>query len=153
MLGVGNVRGIIVATILLSAAGIFGTRMVDLVQEHRSALERARAISEDMALLLEEYVKRTLETSDLVLDAVAGEVLAAGGADAVRGSEAMHEYLVALHKSSSSGDFYVVVDREGRPTALTAVHPPPDVSFADQSWFRAHAAGPTAWWGKRSSGV
>lgn len=141
MLGVGNVRGVIVAMIVLSAAAMLGTRAAVLVQEHRTALDRARAISEDMALLLEEYAKRTFETSDLVLDTLARNVVDAGGAAAVRGSEPMHRFLVDLSRMSSSGDFYAVVDADGRPTALSFTDPAPDVSFGDQSWFQAHQAG------------
>ncbi|HEY8384417.1 MAG TPA: histidine kinase dimerization/phosphoacceptor domain -containing protein [Microvirga sp.] len=141
MIPVRDVRTVLYATALLFALAIIGTRGVFLWFEHRYAIERAEAATRDLALLMEEYTKRTLETSDLLLRDIITTVQERGGVGAVTGSREVHDYLVDLTRRSSAGDFFLVVDRQGVPAALTASHPPPRISLGDQRWFRAHVAG------------
>lgn len=138
---VRDVQGLLFITAFLFAVTFVGVRAAALWLEHRSALQRAEATTRDMALILEEYAKRTFETSDLVLANIARYTREQGGAAALRGSEDAHRYLVQLSRESSSGDFFLVVDRDGVPSALTAQHPAPNVSLKDQRWFQAHLQG------------
>ncbi|HEV2602067.1 MAG TPA: histidine kinase dimerization/phosphoacceptor domain -containing protein [Microvirga sp.] len=141
MLFVRDVRGVLYAAALLFAVALLAIRSVSLWIEYRTALARAEATTHDMALILEEYAKRTFETSDLVLGNIARFTREKGGAEALRGKEDAHAYLVQLSRESSSGDFFLVVDRNGVPTALTAQHPAPNISLKDQRWFQAHVNG------------
>ncbi|MFL5075070.1 MAG: hypothetical protein ACJ8DS_07465, partial [Microvirga sp.] len=60
-------RSVLYATAILFAVAVIGIRGAFLWLEYRSALDRAQAATQDLALLMEEYAKRTFETSDLIL--------------------------------------------------------------------------------------
>ncbi len=111
-----SVRGALYITALLFAVTMLLVRGIALWLEHRDALRRAEATTRDMTLILEEYAKRTFETSDHVLAGVARYVRESGGAEALRGDDAAHRHLLGLSRESSSGDFFLVVD----PTACRA---------------------------------
>jgi two-component sensor histidine kinase len=138
---VRSVRTALLATALLFAASLIVLRGVSLWLERHYVLERAEATTRDMTLILEEYAKRTFETSDHVLREIARYVGESGGASSLRDSEAAHRFLLGLTRESSSGDFFLVVDRDGVPSALTSRFPPPDVSLRDQDWFQQHVDG------------
>lgn len=120
---------------LVVLAGLF------LAFQKRDSLDRAEAATRDIALVLEEYAKRTFETSDLLLARIAAYTLQHGGPAELVHSEDAHRFLVGLSTQSSSGDFFLIVSREGVPVAVTSPHPPPAISFADQAWFRRHQEG------------
>jgi two-component sensor histidine kinase len=138
---VRSVRTALLATALLFAASLIALRGISLGLERQYLLERTEATTRDMTLILEEYAKRTFETSDHVLREIARYVDEEGGASALRDSEAAHQFLVELSHESSSGDFFLVVDRDGVPSALTSQFPPPDISLRDQEWFQGHLNG------------
>lgn len=138
---VRSVKTALLATALLFAVTLVVVRGAALWLERQDALERAEATTRDMTLILEEYARRTFETSDLVLSDIARFVREHGGTAALRQDDEAHRFLVDLSQESSSGDYFLVVDREGVPTASTAQFPAPDVSRQDQPWFQAHLAG------------
>jgi two-component sensor histidine kinase len=138
---VRSVRAALYATALLFALTLVLIRGLALWLEYDAALERAESTTRDMTLILEQFAKRTFETSDHVLREVARFSNERGGAMALRESDEAHRYLVDLSRESSSGDFFLIVDRNGVPSALTAQYPAPDISLRDQDWFQAHLGG------------
>src|SRR5690606_39266745 len=102
MLPVRDVRSVLYATALLFAVAVIGLRGVFVWLEYRDAIERTEQATQDLAMLLEEYTKRTLETSDLLLRDITAYVQSKGGAEAIDGTREAHEFLVELTRKSST---------------------------------------------------
>jgi two-component system, sensor histidine kinase PdtaS len=141
MLIVRDVRTALLATALLFAATLLAILSVALWLDRYDATQRAEATTRDMALILEEYAKRTLETSDNVLSDISEYVRDHKGAQALRGSGQARDYLVRLSRDSSSGDYFTIIDRDGSVVASTAQLPSQPISLQNQSWFREVASG------------
>lgn len=141
MTPVRDVRSVLYATAILFAVAVIGLRGVFVWIEYRSAIERAEAATQDLAMLLEEYTKRTLETSDLLLQEITQHVQASGGIDAIREATEAHQYLVELTRKSSTSDLFLIIDRQGVPVATSNTALPSPIDFSDQTWFKAHRAG------------
>jgi two-component sensor histidine kinase len=141
MLPVRDVRSVLYATAILFAVAVIGIRGVFVWLEYRSAVERAEEATQDLAMLLEEYTKRTLETSDLLLRDITDYVQAKGGIEAVGGTKEAHEFLIDLTRKSSTSDLFLIIDRQGVPVAMSNTNPPVPINFADQAWFKSHRAG------------
>lgn len=141
MIPVRDVRSVLYATALLFAVTVIGLRGVFVWLEYRSAIERAEQATQDLAMLLEEYTKRTLETSDLLLRDMTVYVQSNGGSNAVGGTREAHDFLIELTRKSSTSDLFLIVDRQGKPVAMSNMARPAAIDFADQTWFKAHRAG------------
>ncbi|MBM6596208.1 sensor histidine kinase [Microvirga pudoricolor] len=141
MIPVRDVRTVLYATALLFAVAIIGMRGTFVWLEYRYAMNRAEAATQDLALLMEEYTKRTLETGDLLLKDIIEYVALKGGADALKGSREAHDLLVDMTQRSSAGDLFLIMDRNGNAVSMTGAFPVADMSFADRRWFKAHRAG------------
>jgi two-component sensor histidine kinase len=141
MIPVRDVRTVLYATALLFAVAITGMRGAFVWLEYGYAMDRAQAATQDLALLMEEYTKRTLETGDLLLDDIIEYVQGKGGADALKGSQEAHDLLVQMTKRSSAGDLFMVADRNGDAVAMTGSFPAAGMNFADRRWFKSHRAG------------
>ncbi|HZH53397.1 MAG TPA: histidine kinase dimerization/phosphoacceptor domain -containing protein [Microvirga sp.] len=141
MIPIRDVRSVLYATAILFGVAVIGLRGVFVWLEYRSAVERAEAATQDLALLLEEYTKRTLETSDLLLRDMIAYVQAKGGVEAIREAREAHEHLVELTRESSTSDLFLIVDRHGIPVAMSNAELPARIDFSDQTWFKSHRAG------------
>lgn len=119
---------------------LIGLRAAFLDEEHREALARAEVGTRDLARLLEQYARRAFETADLVALQLADRVAAAGGAAATRDNRSFHAALLALSQRIP-GDYVMVVDAAGRPTAMTSGFPASRVDLSGRPWFQAHRAG------------
>src|SRR4051794_21921093 len=119
MLPVRDVRSVLYATALFFAIAIIGMRGLFIWFEYRYAIARAEAATQDLSLLMEEYTKRTLETSDLLLKDIIAYVQSKGGVEAIARSREAHEFLVDMTRSSSAGDLFLILDQSGSPVAMT----------------------------------
>jgi hypothetical protein len=105
MTPVRDVRSVLYATAILFAVAVIGLRGVFVWLEYRSAIQRAEGATQDLAMLLEEYTKRTLETSDLLLREITQYIQSRGGIEATREEPETHQYLVELtrnHRQATS---------------------------------------------------
>jgi len=141
MIPIRNVRSVLYATAILFAVVIVGICGAFLRLEYRDSLNRTRAATQDLALLMEEYTKRTLETSDLLLGDIISHVRSRGGVAALAESEETRQYLNELTRKSSAGDLFLIIDNQGNTVAVSTVQPRPPVNFSDRTWFKAHRAG------------
>jgi two-component sensor histidine kinase len=141
MTPVRDVRSVLYATAILFAVAVIGLRGVFVWLEYRSAIQRAEAATQDLAMLLEEYTKRTLETSDLHLREITQYVQSRGGIEAIREEPETHQYLVELTRKSSTSDLFLIIDRQGVPVAMSNTSLPFLIDFSDQTWFKSHRAG------------
>lgn len=141
MIPVRDIRSVFYATAILFAVAVLGLRGAFLWIEYRTALTRAEAETQDLALLMEEYTKRTLETSDLLLDEILRYVQSKGGVDAVTENGETKSFLVDLARRSTASSILLIVDRNGQLVDSSVPEVVPGVSFADRIWFKAHRAG------------
>jgi two-component system, sensor histidine kinase PdtaS len=141
MIPVRDMRSVLYATAILFAVAVIGIRGAFLWLEYRSALHRAEAATQDLALLMEEYAKRTLETSDLLLNDIIAYVRLRGGVGALSETTDASQYLAGLTRRSSASDLFLIIDREGKVVGVSLPQLGETVSFADRSWFKAHRAG------------
>jgi two-component sensor histidine kinase len=141
MIPVRDMRSVLYATAILFAVAVIGIRGAFLWLEYRSALERARAATQDLALLMEEYTKRSLETSDLLLNDIIAYVRLRGGVGALSETADPSRYLTELTQKSSASDLFLILDRDANLIGLSMPQPGSPVNFADRSWFKAHKAG------------
>lgn len=141
MVPVRDMRSVLYATAILFAVAVIGIRGVFLWLEHRAALSRAYAATQDLSLLMEEYTKRTLETSDLLLGDIIAYTRVKGGVGVLSESGEARRYLADLTRKSSASDLFLIIDRQGNTVASSTVQPSSPVSFADRTWFKAHRAG------------
>lgn len=141
MVPVRDMRSVLYATAILFAAAVLLLRGTFLWIEYRSALARADAATQDLALLLEEYARRTLETTDLLLDDVIVFTKSKGGVGALSEREETRTFLSNLTRRSSASDLFLIVDRNGDLVASSILQPNIPVSFTDRTWFKAHRVG------------
>ena len=141
MIPVRDMRSVLYATAILFAVAVIGIRGAFLWLEHRSALHRAEAATQDLALLMEEYAKRTLETSDLLLNDIIAFVRLKGGVGALSETAVASQYLTELTQRSSASDLLLIIDRDGNAIATAMPQLGALANFADRSWFKAHQAG------------
>jgi PAS domain S-box-containing protein len=111
-----------------------------LLDERAATVARAEAALRELARVVEEYVIRVFETSDLVAEGVATRVAELGGTGRLRGDVAAHHWLRDLSERVA-GDYLLIVDATGRPVTVSSAHPPPEVDLSDRRWFQAHLAG------------
>ncbi|MBM1169558.1 sensor histidine kinase [Microvirga arabica] len=141
MIPVRDMRSVLYATAILFAVAVIGIRGAFLWLEYRSALHRAEAATQDLALLMEEYAKRTLETSDLLLNDIIAYVRLRGGVGALSETTDASQYLAGLTQRSSASDLFLIIDRDSKVVGVSIPQLGDSVSFADRSWFKAHRAG------------
>ncbi|KFG67447.1 histidine kinase dimerization/phosphoacceptor domain -containing protein [Microvirga sp. BSC39] len=141
MIPVRDMRSVLYATAILFAVAVIGIRGAFLWLEYRSALNRAEAATQDLALLMEEYARRTLETSDLILNDIIAYVRLRGGVDALSETTDASQYLAGLTQRSSASDLFLIIDHDGKAVGVSIPQLGEAVSFADRSWFKAHRAG------------
>lgn len=141
MIPARDMRSVLYATAILFAVAVIGLRGAFAWIEYRSALNRAQAATQDLALLMEEYAKRTLETSDLLLAEITDHVRSKGGVGALGESGEAQRHLAELAKSSSASDLFLILDRRGDAVAVSTGLPSTPINLADRTWFKAHRAG------------
>lgn len=141
MLPIRNMRGVLYATAVLFACAVIGLRGVFLWVEYRNAIARAQLATRDLALLMEEYAKRTFETSDLLLGEIITYVRENGGVGALSETGEASRHLAALTRRSSSHDLFVIIDRDGNVVAGSSPQTSAAASFKEREWFHAHRAG------------
>lgn len=141
MVPVRDIRSVLYATAFLFAVAVLVLRGAFLWIEYRAALTRAEAATQDLALLMEEYAKRTLETSDLLLSDIIAFVRSKGGIGTLSETEEAKEFLSGLTRRSPASDIFLIVDRDGHLVATSIPQVSLPVSFADRIWFKAHRAG------------
>ncbi len=137
-------RHLRVMILLLAAAfalALVVTRALFMRQDTEAALVRTTAAAEDLARIVEQYARRTFETSDLVTTDVVEHVQELGGVAALHRDPDAWRYLNAL-AGRAHYDFIVVVDAQGIPVVANYGPTPANrTSLADQPWFQAHLAG------------
>ncbi|HZH08756.1 MAG TPA: histidine kinase dimerization/phosphoacceptor domain -containing protein [Microvirga sp.] len=141
MIPVRDIRSVFYATAVLFAIAVLGLRGAFLWIEYRTALTRAEAATQDLALLMEEYTKRTLETSDLLLEEILKYVQSKGGIDAVSESPETKSFLTDLARRSTASYIFLLIDRNGNLVDSSVPQVAGAMSFADRTWFKAHRAG------------
>jgi two-component sensor histidine kinase len=141
MIPVRDMRSVLYATAILFAVAVIGIRGAFLWLEYRSALDRAQAATQDLALLMEEYAKRTFETSDLILNDIIAYVRLRGGVGALSETTDVSQYLTGLTQKSSASDLFLIIDKDGSIVGISTPLSNASVGFADRSWFKAHRAG------------
>ena len=106
--------------------------------DHIASAERAGQTTRQMAEMIEEGIKRTLDTSDLVLqralDAMHNRSLPDIAADAELGDK-----LRAMAAQLPYIGFITLFDREGRPVVSTTPALSRSFSVADRDYFKAHS--------------
>jgi PAS domain S-box-containing protein len=130
----------LVALVALFLATMVWMRVSTLQEERAAALERAESGMRSLALVAEQYAQRTLDGAELISEQAAARIARLGGVEALRGSPGAHQWLADL-SARSAGDHLMVVDREGKPVALSYTDPVPQVDLSDRRWFRAHRGG------------
>ncbi|WP_414473290.1 sensor histidine kinase [Microvirga sp. M2] len=141
MIPVRDMRSILYATAILFAVAVLGLRGAFLWIEYQAALTRAEAATQDLSLLMEEYTKRTLETSDLLLDDIVTFVQSRGGTDTLHETGEAAEFLSELARRSSLSHILLITDRNGQLVASSIPQISGAISFADRAWFKALRAG------------
>ncbi len=141
MIPVRDMRSVLYATAILFAFAVIGIRGVFLWLEYQTALNRAEAATQDLSLLMEEYTRRTLETSDLLLGEVIAYVRSKGGVGALSETGEAREYLAGLAQKSSASDLFLVIDRDGNVVATSPRLAGVSLNLSDRTWFKAHRAG------------
>ncbi len=141
MLPISNMRSVLYATAILFACAIIGLRGVFLWIDYRNAIARAELTTRDLALLMEEYTKRTLETSDLLLTELIAFSQAKGGVGALSELGEANQHLAELTRQSSSNDVFVLIDRKGNVVAGSSPQASAPASVAESEWFNAHREG------------
>ena len=130
--------------LLLAAAfalALVGTRMLFIRQDNAAAVVRTAAGADDLARIVEQYARRTFETSDLVTAQVVAHVAGLGGVPALGRQPDAWLFLHELARRAQY-DFIVVVDAQGVPVLANYGPAPANrTSLADQPWFQAHQAG------------
>lgn len=141
MIRVRDMRSVFYATAILFAIALLGLRGAFLLIEYRTALARAEAATQDLALLMEEYTKRTLETSDLLLQEIVNYVQSQGGIAGLSEARETRSVLIDLTRRSTASYIFLIVDRNGQLVDSSAPQVSGAVSFADRTWFKEHRAG------------
>jgi two-component sensor histidine kinase len=141
MVPVRDIRTVLYATALLFTVAILGLRGAFVWIEYRTALTHAEAATQDLALLMEEYARRTLETSDLLLGEVLALTRTKGSVGALSETSEGKALLAELSQRSSATDLLLIVDRNGQLVASSIPQANIPVSFADRTWFKVHRAG------------
>lgn len=140
MSGLRRVRRFLVLLALGFGASLLLIEGVALHREYRAALARTSASAIDLSRIVEEYARRSFETSDLLTEAISDRVRAAGGLAALRDNPAAHEMLREM-AGRWSGDYLTVFDADGIAVASSMTPDLPEVTVADRPWFQAHLAG------------
>jgi PAS domain S-box-containing protein len=135
-----RVSRLILTIVALFVAILVAVQGTALRQERDAALARAEAATRNLARVADQYTQRVFETSNLVAAQVAGRIAEFGDVDTLRDNPEAHRWLRRL-SDQSAGDYVMIVDREGRPVALSAAERVPATSLADRRWFRAHLEG------------
>jgi two-component system, sensor histidine kinase PdtaS len=141
MVPMRDIRSVLYATAFLFAVAVLVLRGAFLWIEYRAALNRAEAATQDLALLMEEYAKRTLETSDLLLGDIIAYARSKGGVGQLSETEEAKGFLSELTRRSSASDLFLIVDRDGHLVSSSIQQAEAPLSFADRTWFKAHRAG------------
>jgi two-component sensor histidine kinase len=152
MIRVRDMRSVLYATAILFAFAILVLRGAFLWIEYRTALTRAEAAMQDLALLMEEYTKRTLETSDLLSSEIITYVQSKGGAAALSETGAAGGFLSEVARRSSASQIFIITDRNGQVVASSVPQVSDGTSFADRTWFKAHRAGAESYVGGAIAG-
>jgi two-component sensor histidine kinase len=152
MIPVRDMRSVLYATAILFAFAVIGLRGVFIWTEYRSALSRAEAATQGLALLMEEYAKRTLETSDLLLGEIIAYVRLRGGIGTISETGEANRYLADLTRRSTAGDLFLILDAQGNAVAASTGRPATPASFSDAPWFKAHRAGAETYVGGAMAG-
>lgn len=141
MIPVRDMRSFLYATAILFAVAVLGLRGAFLWIEYRAALTRAEAATQDLSLLMEEYAKRTLETSDLLLGDIVMFVQSRGGTDPLHETGEATGFLSEMSRRSSLSHIFLLTDRNGLLVASSDPQFGGTMSFADRAWFKALRAG------------
>jgi PAS domain S-box-containing protein len=122
------------------AITVVGMRVASLWEEHDRAIAQAQAASRDLARIIEEYVSRVFETSDMIASETIRYIREQGGAAKARTGIDPHRYLLNLSRQTT-GDNILVVDSSGVPSVVTTQFPAPVTDLSDREWFKAHLGG------------
>jgi two-component sensor histidine kinase len=141
MLPISNMRSVLYATAILFACAVVGLRGAFLWIEYQNAVARAELSTRDLSLLMEEYAKRTFETSDLLLSEIVAYVRERGGVGALSETGEANRHLAELTKRSSSRDLFIIIDRDGNVVAGSSPQTSTPISFTEREWFQSHRAG------------
>jgi PAS domain S-box-containing protein len=130
--------------ILLMAASfaitVVGMRVTSLWVERDREIAQAQAATRDLARIIEEYVSRVFETSDLIASEAIRYIQEQGGTAKARKGIEPHRYLLNLSRQTT-GDYILVVDQDGIPSVVTTQFPAPTTDLSDRDWFKAHLGG------------
>jgi hypothetical protein len=147
MSGLRRVRRFLVLLALGFGASLLLIEGVALHREYRAALARTSASALDLSRIVEEYARRSFETSDLLTEAISDRVRAAGGVAALRDNPAAHAMLREM-AGRWSGDYLTVFDTTGVAVASSMMPDLPQVTVADRPWSRRIWPAPSAMWGR-----
>lgn len=126
----------LVALAVLFALVVVGLAAYGVVQERARVLASTQSQAQAGALFSAAYSGRTYEGAAALLDDALGYI---GRERPSR--EALRRYLAERTDRTSTDEYVIVTDAEGR-LLLSSEHPSPEAaSFADRPWFRANVAG------------
>ncbi|MCA1972991.1 MAG: PAS domain S-box protein, partial [Caenispirillum sp.] len=119
--------------------GTLFVRAVFVYFEYEDSVRNAKAASQHLVRLTEEYVRRTIQTADLVAEQVEDIVAASGGIEGVEDAEVKGQLARLARKTV--GSYILVIAPDGTPVATSLTYRAPDVNLRDRAYFQAHLAG------------
>jgi two-component sensor histidine kinase len=131
-------RNVIYALAIFAGLAFAFWRANTLYAERRDILEGAKAAALDMARDAVENADRAIDTADLLADDTRAFIVAHGGLASVPRAD-LQRYLAQRAQATSVPDHLIVVDKTGRPVALSDRKDAPPITLAERAWFKAHA--------------
>ena len=129
---------IAVIAFALAVAVLGGALWVGMVRfDHRQTVRSAERMTHDVAALLEEHAKRTVEASNLILIHVAELVREHGYAEAITTEHIWRDIREMAGQLPQVGWIFVI-DTEGRFILSSLQHPAPAGNVANRDYFHAH---------------
>ena len=138
-----RLRGPGIAIYALAAfalAAVMLWRGYTLHGERAQRVAAAQATTATAAVYVGNYIARTVDAADLLVDDVREYVSDRGGLSGTPPNE-LQAHLSARADSTSIDDYLLVVDPRGQVVAFSGDRAPPPTGFAGRAWFRAHSLG------------
>jgi two-component sensor histidine kinase len=139
------------ATIALSLLLLIAAVAVQIVSDHRSAMDRAVATAETDARLIAEHANVVFRTADRTIQATI-DYIGDRPLDEIESSPEFPKILRLLASDLISGGSISVFDREGRLLQTTSPSTKPGDSFGDREYFQALASGAPFYIGRVAAG-
>lgn len=103
--------------------------------------QSGRNNASNQAVALEQYVRRSLDVSDVIANDALGYLQRRGSLEGLHDDYEAHLYFSNLSNRMSIGEGMVFVDSSGIVALHSDSYPAPPVDLSDRAWFRAHLDG------------